>query len=127
MNPSVYGDSLLFTATVSGPGSTPSGTIQWSVDGAAVGSPVTLIAGVATLNPGLLPVGAHTIDAAYSGDANFSLSNATQWSQTVSAAASSTVITETTGVNPSVYGDSLLFTATVSGPGSTPSGTIRWS
>ena len=81
VNPSVYGDSLLFTATVSGPGSTPSGTIQWSVNGAAVGDPVTLIAGVATLNPGLLPVGAHTIDAAYSGDANFSLSNATRWSR----------------------------------------------
>ena len=84
-----------------------------------------MVAGQATLDPGLLSAGAHTIDAAYSGDSNFNLSAATTWNQTVNPADTTTVITETTGANPSTYGDTLGFTATVSGPGSTPTGSMR--
>ena len=126
-NPSTFGDALTFTATVSGPGRHPTGTVQFSIDGVASGLPVTLLAGVATLSTSSLTAGPHTIDAAYSGDANFAVSSATTFAQTVDAAASSTVITETTGTNPSTFGDSLLFTATVSGPGGTPTGTVQFS
>src|SRR4029077_3630664 len=42
---STYGDSLALTATVSGPGGTPTGTVQWKVDGSNYGSPVGLVGG----------------------------------------------------------------------------------
>ena len=61
--------------------------MQWQVDGVDSGSPVTLVAGVGTLDPGMLSAGAHTIDAAYSGDSNFNSSAATTWHQTIAKAA----------------------------------------
>ena len=125
-NPRPSATALAFTATVAGPGGTPTGTVQFSIDGVASGLPVALLGGQATLSTSTLTAGSHTIDAAYSGDPNFTLSSAT-WTQVVNAAASSTVITETTGANPSVFGDALTFTATVSGPGGTPTGTVQFS
>ena len=92
-NPSDYGDALEFTVTVSNVAATPTGTIQWQVDGVDVGSPVNLDgSGQATLDPGLLTAGSHTIDAAYSGDSNFNTSSATTWNQTIDPAASTTVL-----------------------------------
>ena len=87
-NPSTFGDALTFTATVSGPGGTPTGTVQFSIDGVASGLPVALLGGQATLSTSALTAGSHTIDAAYSGDPNFTLSSATTWTQVVNAAAS---------------------------------------
>ena len=105
----------------------PTGTVQFSIDGVASGLPVALLGGQATLSTSALTAGSHTIDAAYSGDPNFTLSSATTWTQVVNAAASATVITETLGANPSTFGDALTFTATVSGPGGTPTGTVQFS
>jgi hypothetical protein len=54
------------------------GTVQFSVDGRAFGGPVSLRAGAATGGPlgGLAP-GAHTVTAAYSGDADYQPSSGT--------------------------------------------------
>jgi hypothetical protein len=71
------GQSITFTATVTG--SNPTGTIQFFVNSAALGGPITLINGVATLTTtGLNVVGSDSITASYSGDAN----NAANTSQT---------------------------------------------
>ena len=75
-----YGDSLTFTATVapdpSEPG-TPTGTVQFLIDGADFGSPVALVAGTATSDPiTTLAAGPHTISAIYSGDDTFTTSTA---------------------------------------------------
>ena len=69
-SPSTYGSSLTFTATVTG--HSPSGTVQFKVDGVAVGSPVTLVGGSAPLVVSTLSVfgSPHQITAYYSGDAN---------------------------------------------------------
>ena len=78
-NPSVFNQSVTFTATVtpvSGSG-TPTGTVQFQADGANLGSAVTLNGGVATVSTSSLTVGTHPITAAYSGDANFDTSNGT--------------------------------------------------
>src|SRR6185503_9105239 len=51
-NPSVFGQSVTFTATmaVTAPGAgSPSGTVQFTVDGSPSGSPVTVSGGLATL------------------------------------------------------------------------------
>jgi hypothetical protein len=61
-----YGQSITFTATVapsSGSG-TPTGTVQFQIDGVNVGSPVTLTGGSATPTT-TLAVGQHTVAALY--------------------------------------------------------------
>ena len=79
-NSPTYGDSLTFTVTVapdpSQPG-TPTGSVQFIVDGADLGFPVALTSGIAT-TPATkkLTAGAHAISAVYSGDSTFTNSPA---------------------------------------------------
>ena len=63
----VFGQAVTFTATVSGPG-TPAGTVQFYDGSAALGQPVTLNSGVASLTTSSLSAGSHSIAAVYSGD-----------------------------------------------------------
>ena len=89
-NPSVYGQSVTFTATVAAnpPGSgTPTGTVQFQIDGTNFGSAVTLVSGSATSSAiTTLSAAAHTIQAIYSGDTTFATSTGTL-TQTVNPAA----------------------------------------
>jgi hypothetical protein len=94
-NPSVSGQDVTFTATVtaSAPGSgTPSGTVQFQIDGSNFGSPVSLVGGVVTsVATSTLSVSGHTIAAVYSGDPNFSTSTGTL-TQAVNPAAADVLI-----------------------------------
>ncbi len=67
-NPSVYGDNVTFTATVTG--STPTGTVQFKNGVANLGAPVALVAGVATYATSALSAATHSITAEYAGDMN---------------------------------------------------------
>ncbi|MFY9645672.1 MAG: Ig-like domain repeat protein [Terriglobales bacterium] len=69
LNPSQYGQSVSFTATVTG--NSPTGSVQFNIDSSAFGPPVTLVSGSAS-SAGIatLSVGKHTVAAVYSGDAN---------------------------------------------------------
>ena len=128
-NPSVFGQSLTFTATVSpkAPGSgTPTGTVIFLDGSTVLGSP-TLSGGVATLTTSSLSVANHKVQVVYSGDGNFTGSLTSVLTQTVTKDA--TTITVTSAANPSVFGQSVTFTATVSAaaPGSgTPTGTVTF-
>jgi hypothetical protein len=123
---SVYGQVVTFTATVSptvseGPAT---GSVQFQVDGNDLGSPVSLSNGAATMSTAGLTVGAHTIDALYSGDSNFLPSTGTT-SQIVNQ--DTTTIAVSPSTNPSDFGEALTLTATVSAdaPGSgTPTGSV---
>jgi len=70
-NPSSLHDDVTFTATVSSSAGTPGGSVQFDVDGAALGSPVALVGGVATIDTSSLAHGGHTIQANYVGNVNF--------------------------------------------------------
>lgn len=73
-NPSLPGDDVTFTSTVSAvpPATgTPTGTVQFRVDGVAFGAPVDLVNGVAVTNSSALSHGAHLIAAEYGGDFTF--------------------------------------------------------
>jgi hypothetical protein len=78
VNPLVVGQSVTFTATVTanGPGGgTPTGTVQFQIDGINFGNPVTLSGGHATSGSiSSLAVGGHTVTAGYSGDGSFATS-----------------------------------------------------
>jgi prepilin-type N-terminal cleavage/methylation domain-containing protein len=123
-NPSNYGQSLNFTASVSGSAGTPTGTVQFKTDGTNFGSPVTLSGGSATSGAtATLSVGNHTISAVYSGDSKYSGSTGTL-TQIVNSSVATVAITSST--NPSTYNQSVTFTSTVSGPAGTPSGTVQF-
>ena len=76
LNPSKFGQTVTFTATVTSGAGTPTGTVTFK-DGATTLSTTAMNSGVATLNTATLTVGAHTITANYNGDANFSTSTGT--------------------------------------------------
>jgi hypothetical protein len=78
-NTPLLGDSVTFTATVSaavaGLGS-PTGSVQFVIDGNNVGAPVPLVGSIASFTTSTLAIGAHTVTTTYSGDATFQTSNA---------------------------------------------------
>ena len=74
-NPTAYGHAVTFTATVASSGM-PTGTVQFSLDGAPVGGPVALDgAGQATGRTSALALGTHTVTADYAGDGTFNASS----------------------------------------------------
>ena len=113
-NPSLYGQSVAFQATVTGASGTPTGNVQF-MDGATdLGSPVALDGtGAATLNWATLDVAhsPHSITAVYSGDATYASSTSSPVSQTVNAATPTIAVT---GVSPAseTYGQDAPVTIT---------------
>jgi hypothetical protein len=129
VNPSVYGQTVTFTATVAAVapgGGTPTGTVTFK-EGSTVLATATLSSGQAQLATSVLGVGTHWITAVYNGDANFSISTATALTETVNQASTTTRLASSR--NPSVYGQAVTFTATVTAvsPGAgTPTGTVTF-
>jgi large repetitive protein len=116
-NPSGYGQSVTFTATVSP--ADGQGTVSFA---STTGKQMTALCPGQSLRrigdsyrasctTSSLPVGTHTIMAAYSGDTHYGGSSATL-SQTVKKAPTVTVISSSK--NPSTYGQRVTFTAIVS-------------
>jgi hypothetical protein len=73
-NPSLQGSNVTFTATVTpvAPASTaPTGNVQFYNNGVAMGSPVALADGLATLSTAELQAGTNTVLAVYLGDGDF--------------------------------------------------------
>jgi hypothetical protein len=87
INPSDFGQSVTFTATVSSGSGTPTGTVQFKDGGTNLGSAQALTNGTAQLTTSALASGTHVITADYSGDAVFESGSATlSGGQTVKAA-----------------------------------------
>jgi len=119
INPSVSGKSVTFTATVSSAGGTPTGKVQF-FNGPTSLATVTLSAGVAKYSTSALPSGTNVITAAYQGDANHNTSTSAPVNQVVLVATTTTLASSP---NPSVYGQPVLLTATVtSSAGAPPNG-----
>src|SRR5262249_19225861 len=131
VNPSVFGQFVTFTATVSAvsPASgTPQGTVTFLDNNVSIGT-APLSGGIATFTTSALSVGGHPITTTYAGDSNFNGSNGTLTGnpQVVNEAFSATIVNSS--VNPSILGQPVTFTAMVSAvvPGSgTPQGTVTF-
>src|SRR6266436_1257975 len=99
-NPSIFGATVTFTATViSSATGAPTGTVTFQ-DGAATLGTGMLSGGTATLSTSALAGGAHSITAVYAGDTNFASSTSPALIQTVadfSLSASPTSTTATAG------------------------------
>ena len=131
-DPSKFGDSVTFTATVSPAqttNGTPTGSVQFSIDGTAAGNPVPLDEnGDATFATSSLSVGSHAISASYiNTDGNFNDSSATlSGGQTVTTADTTVAVASNAPI--SVFGQSVTFTITVSAVTAglpTPTGTVE--
>lgn len=127
----VHGQPISFSAGVAaGNGTgTPSGTVQFKVDGSNFGAPVTLVGGTATTpTTTALSTGSHTVGAVYSGDSNFLTSIATSKSAVVNKASTTTTLSD--APSPTVSGQAVTFTATVAvvSPGAgSPTGGIQFN
>ncbi len=125
-DPSTPGEQVTLTATVgvtSPAAGTPTGTVTFTIDDVDQ-TPVAVSGNQALLNTVDLSVGAHTITASYNGDASFNGSTSGEATQTVNLHPTSTTLVSS--INPSVSGQSVTFTATVTG-GGTPTGTVTFT
>lgn len=114
VNPSDFGQSVTFTATVSSGSGTPTGTVQFKDGGANLGSAQALTNGTAQLTTSVLTSGTHVITVDYSGDAVFESGSATlSGGQTVKAAPTITIndVSVAEGNNGTT---NLVFTVTLS-------------
>jgi large repetitive protein len=117
-NPSVQDKTVKFTATVSpqsGAGS-PTGKVQFYSGGGLLATKI-LSSGVATFSTSTLPPGTNGISAVYEGSTSYNGSTSATLNQFVQAATTTTIASSP---NPSVYGENVVFTATVSSSSGAP-------
>jgi len=128
-NPSTYGQTVTFTATVSSSaGAPPNGEIVTFNSGSAVLGAAPLSLGAASFPTSSLQTGIYTITATYGGDANFAASTSPSLRQVVNSTTKSATSTAlASSLNPSIYGQSITWTATVTTSGSiSPTGTVNF-
>ena len=110
---SSYGQVVTLTATVTASGVTPTGQVQFQLDNANYGLPVTLTNGVATINlPAGLAVGSHTASAIYMGGTELAGSTSASITQTVARATATIVVN---GYTVAFDGQSHTATGTATG------------
>ena len=105
-----YGQTIQFTVSVVPP--TATGTIQLIVDGSAIPGSAALTNGTTAIPVSTLTAGSHTVAAAYSGDGNNPPGNSAPYTQNVAQATPS--LTLTSSLNPSIHGQLVTFTLTMS-------------
>src|SRR5439155_299421 len=134
-NPALFGQTLTFTATISigdPSAGTPTGTVQFQIDGNDAGSPVSVSTSgdvtTAAFSATSRALGSPPVTSNYSGPDCFAASSWTlAAAQTVNQARSLPDALPT--ANPALFGQTLTFTATISigDPGAgTPSGTVQF-
>jgi uncharacterized repeat protein (TIGR03803 family) len=127
-NPSTYGQTITFTATVTSSGGTPPNTETVTFyNGLNVLGTAPMTGGIASLTTSALQSGIHTITAAYLGDANFTASTSPVLEQVVDTSSQSATTTAlASSLNPSIYGQEVTWTVTVTTSGkTTPTGKVN--
>ncbi len=125
--PTTYGEPVTFTATVTGSGGTPSGSVTFNDGVTPIGSANLNASGQASLTTAALVAASHTITAAYAGNNNFNGVTSQGIPQVVAPSATATVFASS--VNPSVFAQPVTFTVQVSliAPGAgLPTGTVTF-
>src|SRR5438034_177979 len=128
-NPSVVGQAVTLSTTVTALAPAvglPTGTVTFR-DGATVLGTVTLLNGSASLVTSTLTVGTHPLTATYNGSATFAVSTSATVNQVVNApaaAATSTSLTSTP--NPSIVGQTVTLSSTVTSGAGVPTGTVTF-
>jgi hypothetical protein len=125
LNPSIYGQAITWTATVTSSGSiTPTGKVTFTW-GNTIGTATLNASGVATLTKSNLNTDAFPLMAVYSGDAANLGSTSAVLNQLVQQTTSAATITSS--ANPSVQGQAVTFTATITSPTVTAKGPVTFT
>jgi hypothetical protein len=126
----IWGQSITFTATVapaSPSSAVPSGAVTFMDGTTTLGSGVLNSAGQATFTTTALSISSHSITAIYNGDADFKTSTSPVLTQIVNPGPSvATATSLTSSANPSAFGQSITFTATVTSSAATPTGAVQF-
>ena len=127
LNPSQVGDAVTYTATVSGSGPTPTGTVDFSDGASVICNNVAMSGGQAQCAKTFLSPGSHSMTADYSGDSAYSGSTSGTVTQVVNQNGSSIALSPS--ANPGTAGQQVTYTATitVSATGPNPGGTVDFS
>lgn len=130
LNPSTYGQSVTWTATVATTGSIPpTGKVNfnWTLLGETynIGAATLNSSGVATLTRSTLSADLYPLNAVYLGDTNNLGSTSPVFNQTVQQVTSSATLTSSP--NPSIAGQSVTFTADITSPTVVPAGPVTFT
>jgi hypothetical protein len=126
-NPSVFSQSVTFTATVTSSGGTPAGTVTFKDGSTTLGTSNLDGSGRATFTTSTLTVASHSITATYNGSSTFNPSTSSVLTQVVNKDGTTSAVTSS--LNPSRRGQSVTFTATVTAnaPGTAvPTGSVTF-
>ena len=126
LNPSTYGQTVSWTATVTSSGSmTPTGKVNFTWSGHTIGSATLNSSGVATFSRSNLNADAYPLTAVYLGDAVNQGSTSAVLNQVVLQTTSSATLTSSP--NPSTLGQAVTFTTTISSPTVIPTGPVTFT
>jgi uncharacterized repeat protein (TIGR03803 family) len=124
-NPATVGQVVTISATATGSGATPTGTVTFMY-GARTLATLPLTSGTASISPSTagLPAGNYLLTASYSGDTNYSA--AVSAGYTVTLNKMTPAITLSATPNPAAIGQRVTIAATASGSGAAPTGTVAF-
>lgn len=126
LNPSVYGQTVTWTATVTTTGSVPpTGKVNFTWSIYTIGSATLNASGVATLTKSNLNADTYPLTAVYVGDPSNLRSTSSVVSQVVTQATSSAKLSSSP--NPSEPGQAVTFTATITSPTAKPTGPVTFT
>jgi hypothetical protein len=126
LNPSLYGQPVTWTATVTSSGSVvPTGTVKFMWSGYSIGSATLNASGIATLTKSTLNADPYPLVAMYVGDTANLGSTSPVLNQVILQTTSSATIVSS--LNPSKQGQAVTFTATITSPTVTPTGPVTFT
>jgi uncharacterized repeat protein (TIGR01451 family) len=114
-SPSLAGESVVFTSSVTGSAGTATGTVTFRDGSTPLCAPVTLSGGTASCGTTSLGVGPHSITAQYSGDTHYNARTSDIVTQTVTTPKVTPTVTVSAPADHSIAGQQVTFTAAVTG------------
>ena len=125
-NPARSGAPVTFTATITGAGGTPTGTVTFKDGATSIGTSALDGSGHATLITSSLTTGSHAITAVYGGDGTYATSTSATLALSITPGGTATTTNLSSSANPSVLGRPVTFTATIAASGGTATGSVTF-
>ncbi len=124
------GSSITFTASVTAPTGSPSGTVTFLDGSATIGTATLTTNGTttsaATFSTSALTAGTHTITASFQGSTGFNPSTSNAVTETITVPVTPTTTIVSSSAASASVGAAVVFTANVSASAGTPTGTVTF-
>ena len=126
-NPAAFGQSISFTATVTASSGAVTGGTMAFTDGPILLGAVPVAGGTASLSVSALSAGSHSITASYGGSSADAPSASSAVTEVIAPPVNLPAVTLAVSPNPAAVGQNIVMTATVTGTGGLPSGTVTFT